>query len=139
MKIRPPSKLQIQFSITFIICKYTIFLLLRVLNKKNIYFWKILGPSRSGSNSCLLASLLRISKSFYGSLWYLRTHLRTYLRTYVQVNFMYVQVIFEGSHPTLKLTKQKMSKIIQVNVPNFFILTKSQKWPSWGQKTDFGT
>ena len=51
----------------------------------------------------------------------------TYLRTYVQVNFMYVQVIFEGSHPTLKLTKQKMSEIIQVNVPIFFILTKSKK------------
>ena len=28
----------------------------------------------------------------------------------------YVQVIFEGSHPTLNLTQQKMSEIIQVNV-----------------------
>ena len=40
-------------------------------------------------------------------------HFGTYLLTYVQV-------IFRTSHPTLKLTKQKMSEIIQVNVPIFF-------------------
>ena len=54
--------------------------------------------------------------SFYESLWYLRTYLRTY-----------VQVIFEGSHPTLKLNKQKMSEIIQVNVPNFFYFAEILK------------
>ena len=38
-----------------------------------------------------------------------------------------VQVIFRTSHPTLKLTKQKMSKIIQVNVPNFFYFAEILK------------
>ena len=33
----------LKFSITFILCKYTIFLLLRVLNYKKNYFWTILG------------------------------------------------------------------------------------------------
>ena len=37
LKIRPPSILQIQFSITFILCKFTIFLLLRVLNYKKLF------------------------------------------------------------------------------------------------------
>ena len=41
-------------------------------------------------------------------------HFGTYVRTYART---YVQVIFEGSYPALKLTKQKMSEIIQVNVP----------------------
>ena len=34
LKIRPYSRLQIKFSTTFILCKYTIFLLLRLLNSK---------------------------------------------------------------------------------------------------------
>ena len=34
LKIRPHSRLQIKFSTTFILCKYTIFLLLRLLNSK---------------------------------------------------------------------------------------------------------
>ena len=46
---------QIQFSITFILCKYTIFLLFRVLNCKKNYFWTILGQGRSGSKSYFLA------------------------------------------------------------------------------------
>ena len=50
------------------------------------------------------------------------TYVRTYLLTYV---LTYLQVIFRRSHPTLKLIKQKMSKILQVNVPFFFILPKS--------------
>ena len=55
------------------------------------------------------------------------TYLRTYLLTYVLM-CVQVLVIFEGSHPTLKLIKQEMSEIIQVNVPNFFfILPKSKK------------
>ena len=59
LKIRPLSRLQIQFSITFILCKYALFLLLRVLNYK-----KLFGRSsgRYGSN------FLRISRSFYESL-----------------------------------------------------------------------
>ena len=60
LKIRPPSILQIQFSITFILCKSTIFLLLRALNyKKTIFGWS---SGRYGSN------FLRISRSFYESL-----------------------------------------------------------------------
>ena len=51
----------------------------------------------------------------------------TYVRTYVQV-------IFEGSHPTLKLTKQKMSEIIQVNVPNFFYFDEIPKMTKLGPK-----
>ena len=51
-------------------------------------------------------------------------HFGTYLLTYV---LTYVQVIFRRSHPTLKLIKQKMSEIIQVNVPNFFHFAKIQK------------
>ena len=35
-----------------------------------------------------------------------------------------------GRHPTLKLIKQKMYKIIHVNIPFFFILPKSKKSPS---------
>ena len=38
LKIRPHSRLQIQFSITFILCKFTIFLLFRVLNYKKKTF-----------------------------------------------------------------------------------------------------
>ena len=51
-------------------------------------------------------------------------HFGTYLRTYV---LTYVQVIFRRSHPTLKLIKQKMSEIIQVNVPNFFLFCRNPK------------
>ena len=57
---------------------------------------------------------------------YVLTYLRTHLRTYVQV-------IFRKSHPTLKLIKQKMSEIIQVNVPIFFSFSQN---PKNGQKTD---
>ena len=60
LKIRPPSILQIQFSITFILCKFTIFLLLRVLNYKKTIFGQSSG--KYGSN------FLRISRSFYESL-----------------------------------------------------------------------
>ena len=49
----------------------------------------------------------------------------TLVLTYVQVIFR-VQVIFEGSHPTLKLIKQKMFEIIQVNVPIFFYFAEIQ-------------
>ena len=52
------------------------------------------------------------------------TYLRTYVPTYVRT---YVQVIFRRSHPTLKLIKQKMSKILQVNVPNFFYFAEILK------------
>ena len=48
-------------------------------------------------------------------------HFGTYL-------LAYVRVIFEGSHPKLKLIKQKMSKIIQVNVPIFFIFSDAYHW-----------
>ena len=51
-------------------------------------------------------------------------HFGTYLRTYVRT---YVQVIFRKSHPILKLIKQKMSEIIQVNVPIFFYFAKIKK------------
>ena len=61
LKIRPYTRLQIQFSITFISWKYAIFLLLRVLNyKKKTIFGQSSG--RYGSN------FLRISRSFYESL-----------------------------------------------------------------------
>ena len=57
-------------------------------------------------------------------------HFGTYVRTYVQV-------IFEGSHPTLKLTKQKKSEIIQVNVPNFFYFDEIPKLTKLGPKKRF--
>ena len=57
-------------------------------------------------------------------------HFGTYLRTYVQV-------IFRRSHPTLKLIKQKMSKILQVNVPNFFYFAEIQKMTKLGPKNRF--
>ena len=60
-------------------------------------------------------------------------HFGTYVLTYLRT---YVQVIFEGSHPTLKLTKQKMSEIIQVNVP-FFYFAKIQKMTKLGPKKRF--
>ena len=56
----------------------------------------------------------------------------TYARTYV-----HVQVIFRRSHPTLKLIKQKMSEIIQVNVPNFFYFAEIQKMTKLGPKNRF--
>ena len=65
---------------------------------------------------------------------YLRTYVRTYLRTYV---LTYVQVIFRRSHPTLKLIKQKMSKILQVNVPNFFYFAEILKMTKLGPKNRF--
>ena len=58
------------------------------------------------------------------------THVRTYLLTYVQV-------IFRTSHPTLKLTKQKMSEIIQVNVPIFFYFDEIPKMTKLGPKKRF--
>ena len=63
------------------------------------------------------------------------TYLCTYLRTYV---LTYVQVIFRRNHPTLKLIKQKMSKILQVNVPNFFYFAEIQKMTKFGPKKRFG-
>ena len=57
-------------------------------------------------------------------------HFGTYLRTYVQV-------IFEGSNPSLKLIKLKMSEIIQVNVPNFFYFAEIQKMTKLGPKNRF--
>ena len=62
------------------------------------------------------------------------TYLRTYVRTYV---LTYVQVIFRRSHPTLKLIKQKMSKIIQVNVPNFFYFAEILKMTELRPKNRF--
>ena len=61
---------------------------------------------------------------------YVLTYLRTHLRTHVQV-------IFRRSHPTLKLIKQKMSEIIQVNVPNFFYFAEIQKMTKLGPKNRF--
>ena len=62
------------------------------------------------------------------------TYLLTYLITYL---LTCVQVIFEGSHPTLKLIKQKMSEIIQVNVPNFFYFDEIPKMTKLGPKNRF--
>ena len=39
----------------------------------------------------------------------------------------YVRTSQRRSHPTLKLIKQKMSKILQVNVPNFFYSAEGPK------------
>ena len=50
---------------------------------------------------------------------------------------MYVKVIFEGSHPTLKLIKQKMSEIIQVNVPIFSYFAEIKKITKLGPKKRF--
>ena len=61
-------------------------------------------------------------------------HFGTYLRINVRT---YVQVIFRRSHPTLKLMKQKMSEIIQVNVPNFFYFAEIQKMTKLGPKNRF--
>ena len=94
---------------------------------KNLLIW-------SQADVLFMRIFLRTARSFYGSLWYLRTHLRTHLRTYLRT---YVQVIFEGSHPTLKLTKQKMSEIIQVNVPNFFYFDEIPKMTKLGPKNRF--
>ena len=77
---------------------------------------------------CYGLVFLRTARSFYGSLWYLRT--LTYVLTYVQV-------IFRRSHPTLKLIKQKMSEIIQVNVPIFFYFAEIQKMTKLGPKNRF--
>ena len=49
----------------------------------------------------------------------------------------YLQVIFCTSHPTLKLTKQKMSEIIQVNVPNFIYFEEIPKITKLGPKKRF--
>ena len=62
------------------------------------------------------------------------TYLLTYLITYL---LTCVQVIFEGSHPTLKLIKQKMSEIIQVNVPIFFYFAEIPKMIKLGPKKRF--
>ena len=63
-------------------------------------------------------------------------HFGTYLLTYVHT---YVQVIFDGSHPTLKLIKQKMSEIIKVNVPFFYFaeIQVGTKKPIFGPKNQY--
>ena len=76
--------------------------------------------------SKIYCSSLRTARSFYVSLWYLLTYLLTY-----------VQVIFRRSHLTLKLIIQKMSKILQVHVPNFFYFAKIQKMTKSGPKNWF--
>ena len=65
---------------------------------------------------------------------YVLTYLLTYLRTYLRTH---VQVIFRRSHPTLKLNKQKMSEIIQVNVPIFFYFDEIPKMTKLGPKNRF--
>ena len=64
----------------------------------------------------------------------------TLVLTYVLTYFLtYVQVIFRRSHPTLKPIKQKMSKILQFNVPNFFLFCQNPKNDKVrAKKTDFG-
>ena len=62
------------------------------------------------------------------------TYLLTYLITYL---LTCVQVIFEGSHPTLKLIEQKMSKIIQVNVSKNFYFAEIPKMNKLGPKNRF--
>jgi len=54
-----------------------------------------------------------------------------------RISEIYVQVIFEGSHPTLILTNQKMSEIIQVNVPNLFYFDEIPKMIKLGPKNRF--
>ena len=52
LKIRPHSRLQIQFSITFILCQCTIFLLLRDKNYKKLFLndpWADTDPTFLGS------------------------------------------------------------------------------------------
>ena len=62
----------------------------------------------------------------------------TLVLTYVLTYFLtYVQVIFRRSHPTLKLIKQKMSKILQVNVPIFFYFAEILKMTKLGPKNRF--
>ena len=52
----------------------------------------------------------------------------TYLRTsHLPYKSSTVHVIFRRSHPILKLIKQKMSKILQVNVPIFFSFRRNPK------------
>ena len=69
-------------------------------------------------------------------LTYLRTYLRTYVLTYLRTH---VQVIFRISHPTLKLIKQKMSKILQVNAmfQFFFYFAEILKMTKLGPKNQF--
>ena len=69
---------------------------------------------------------------------YKSSTVRTYKSSIVQVIYRtYLQVIFRTSHPTLKLTKQKMSEIIQVNVPNFFYFDEIPKMTKLGPKNRF--
>ena len=74
-------------------------------------------------NICL--RFLWTARFFHESLWYLHTYLT------------YVQVIFRRSHPTLKLTKQKMSKILQVAMFQFFYFAEIQKMTKLGPKNRF--
>ena len=113
--------------------KNIIFLLFLLLKLKEVqtHLWQIeyngrylsmyfkVNPSQV---LCPKKIILKTARSFYESLWYL---------------LMYVKVIFEGSHPTLKLTKQKMSEIIQVNVPNFFYFDEIPKMTKLGPKNRF--
>ena len=62
-------------------------------------------------------------------------HFGTYLCTYART--FRVQVIFRRSQPTLKLIKQKISEIIQVNVPNFFYFDEIPKMIKLGPKNGF--
>ena len=101
-----------------------VFTLPRLSYRIKQYFFNWARHSDTQQFNCSLdkCCFLRTARSFYGSLWYLRT---------------YVQVIFRRSHPTLKLIKQKMSEIIQVNVPNFFYFAEIQKMTKLGPKNRF--
>ena len=58
----------------------------------------------------------------------------TLILTYVRY---FVQVIFPRCHPTQKLIKQKMSEIIQINVPIVFYFAEILKMTTLGPKKRF--
>merc|ERR1712235_162952 len=64
LKIRPYSRLQIKFSTTFILCKYTIFLLLRLLNSKKRITRTARFDRHPSSSPPLSLSLSQCIKSF---------------------------------------------------------------------------
>ena len=61
-------------------------------------------------------------------------HFGTYLLTYVLTD---VLTYLRTSHPTLKLIKQKMSEIKQVNVQILFYFAEIQKMTKLGPKNRF--
>ena len=116
-------KIKISFEFFLVVTLFKIYVC------KNPNFYRITLNIRFG----VFYSLSSVFKDRKVLLWI--TLVLTYLLTYKSSS---VQVIFRRSHPTLKLIKQKMFKILQVNVSIFLFCRNPKNDKVRAKKTILG-